>query len=117
MAKRGRPKKTIPTIVKQVNQKYYKISEYIFSIENGLNTSSSPQTGEFSNIKELFNLPWIKPYVSWKDLGRFSISKHADYNYLMVENSKGNWWWILAKLPKNFECDLPSFKFRMYLRD
>jgi hypothetical protein len=105
VGKRGRPKK-ITTFEAIADENSFIAIEYDFGVDSGYYTKEL-QAGYFNNLKDLLKLPWIKSY---KNYGKFSISKKPTFNWLMVTNEYGTVWWILAILPKNFECDLPEFK-------
>lgn len=85
--------------------------EYIYGLEEGL-TIQTFQSGKFNTLNDLLNLPWIKPHNQGKNAKKFTISKKSEYNYLMIENEYGTQWWILAILPKEFNCNLPEFRIK-----
>ncbi len=102
----GRKKKLI-----EVSSRLFEATEYFYGVNEGL-LIKSQHSEKFTTLKELLNLSWIKPFSKSKEFGKFTVSEKPQYNYLMVENHYGNWWWIVAVLPKEFVCELPKFKMK-----
>lgn len=65
-----------------------------------------PKCSDFNSASELLALDWVKVYAQEPNFHRFSLNGDT----LMIERNEGKDWWVVGRISKPSEVDLPVWK-------